>query len=372
MPQLRELTAVLQETTAVVRLQCKSRRDYLHRVKVHSAHIKAVTTTQRALVDALKPLFKEQISRLAAGVAKQERKSIEQLLEKDKDQDQAVRCKSAAGKLVNRLFNAKAATKELIDRALPILACGMVQAAAEQLRQLDVKPKRFTRKTIRTKSTAADLLESQDDLETLLDEAGEWLPAGVPIDQILTELPGSMKERIVKELRESFAQDYWQNISETTGGDAERILEFGVQEGWSVQEMAKALREKLGGDDYAGIRSRNIARTESGNSLNGARRGVLDQIQEDLGSKVAVDLQWLSVLSNTTRPAHAALDGVPADDEGLWDLNGVRVPWPAHPDLPPEDRCNCLCGIIPALGMDANEAGQLIEDYYSRQEEESE
>lgn len=53
-------------------------------------------------------------------------------------------------------------------------------------------------------------------------------------------------------------------------------------------------------------------------------------------------LTWLSVLGTTTRATHAMLDGVPADEDGLWELGGVRVPWPGHWSLEAGERCNCF------------------------------
>jgi hypothetical protein len=55
---------------------------------------------------------------------------------------------------------------------------------------------------------------------------------------------------------------------------------------------------------------------------------------------------WLSVLGNTTRDTHAALDGVPEDSEGLWNLGGVDIPWPSHVSLPPDERINCFPGNV--------------------------
>jgi hypothetical protein len=69
-----------------------------------------------------------------------------------------------------------------------------------------------------------------------------------------------------------------------------------------------------------------------------------------------INKSWLSVLGNTTRDAHADLDGVMADADGLWDLNGVKIPWPGHVSLPASDRCNCQCTIVTEFGVGAPEA----------------
>ena len=214
-------------------------------------------------------------------------------------------------------------------------------------------------------STASEWLADQD--ADLLEDLPQFAPGSIPF-RLATELPTPIRQRVIGNLRESFKQDYWKNISETTAGDAERILEQGLTEGWSTRQMATELRERLGGDDYARTRSYNIARTESGNALNGARKSTMDQLSEDL-PKLKLRPSWLSVLGTTTRDTHAALDGVPADEDGLWDLAGYMVPWPGHVSLPPEERCGCQCSVTTDFGMGSDEAGELISDYYQRQEE---
>ena len=214
-------------------------------------------------------------------------------------------------------------------------------------------------------TTATDWLnDNPDDMETL-DDLVE--ASGLEGFGILTEMPEAMKERIADLLKESFSQDYWETISETTGGAAERILLQGLDEGWSIRDMAKELREKLGGDEYARARANNIARTEAKAACNGSRKECINQVQEDMGDKISVRPVWISVLGPTTREEHADLDGVPADKDGMWNLAGMMIPYPGHYSLGPEQRCNCQCSIFSELGMDEDEAREEISDYYERQ-----
>lgn len=214
-----------------------------------------------------------------------------------------------------------------------------------------------------TKTTTATewLMEHPDDVAKLEEML---VDLGLPY-QVFTELPPWMKKNIVQRLNESFQQDYWAKISEATAGDAEMWLTKGLQEGWSIRDMAQRMaysfQEETG--KYAMRRAENIARTESGNALNGARKGVMDQLAEDLGDRVPMKAVWMSVLGNTTRDSHAALDGVPADKNGMWYLGGVNVPWPGHYSLPPSERCNCQCSIVTEFGMLDGDAMQLIQEY---------
>jgi len=103
------------------------------------------------------------------------------------------------------------------------------------------------------------LLDNPEDVEALSE-----LLMGVedlPI-RLWTEIPKWMKQEIANQLKVTFEQPYWDDIAKTTLGDAERALEAGLQEGWSIRKIASQMRESLGGDRYAKVRALNIARTE--------------------------------------------------------------------------------------------------------------
>ena len=284
-----------------------------------------------------------------------------------------LKAKTEAQRVVGRIFSPKRWRSKLVDRLLPVMALGMAKAVAAEYKVLgiDIRRRRKQAKEVATgiyaKASRAStwLEENPEDLE----ELDEMIRAtGLPGTNLFTEMPKAMKQRVVRNLNESFKQDYWDNISETTGGNAETILEEGLQNGWSMQEIASKLREELGGDDYARTRSRNIARTEAGNALNGARKEEMESLRADVGDKVPMRSTWVSVLGTTTRAEHADLDGVPADDDGLWDLGGYMIPWPGHISLPPDMRCNCQCTVVMEFGVDDDSARSQIDDYIDRQE----
>jgi len=327
-----------------------------------SVHQQLTAKVERQMQRVLIPFFKEQVEEMASRLEKMDRKELE---------DQLQTKSTTPPKLLNKIFDPKDWKDELVNRLLPIMAVGMAKAMVGQMLAMGVdirQPRRRKDKTNQVKTTTATdwLNENPNDLA-----AWEELIESIDVDgmSILTELPPQMKRRIAKHLNESFSQDYWDGISATTGGNAETILREGLRDGWSIVDMAKELRASLGGDSYARVRAFNIARTESGNALNGARSGVMDQLMEDLGEEVPVKKVWLSVLGTTTRDTHANLDGVPADKNGNWNLSGYRIPWPGHVSLPPGERCNCQCTLSYEWGMRDEDAQRLIEDYYAGSEE---
>jgi hypothetical protein len=122
-------------------------------------------------------------------------------------------------------------------------------------------------------------------------------------------------------------------------------------------------------DEYYHHRGENIARTEAGNALNGARSAAMDRFEDQVPGLV-MKKEWLSVLGETTRDSHARLDGVPEGPDGMWELAGIRIPWPAHFELPAGERCNCQCTLTWGWGLGDDEAEHLIEEYNERLAEE--
>lgn len=311
----------------------------LRRMAKHGIHIKQVEDLERSLTKELIPFFQNQIDSIVSNLNSLQKKSST----------------SEASVIIDLVFDSRKWDEELKNIVLPILANSMIKVIEDQMSRLGVSLAKST--------TASDWLENhQDDW----DELAELMEAeGF---QIATEFPVWMKLSISRILTQTFEQDYWESINDTTGADAEKFLKEGLLKGWSIRRIAREMASDFEGgtSKYNRMRATRIARTESANALNGARRAGIDNLINDLGPQIPMKPTWLSVLADTTRDAHAALDGVPADEDGLWSLGGVRIPWPAHYSLPDENRINCLCTVSLEFGMQEDEALQLIQEHEQR------
>ncbi len=328
--------AIVEVGAAVVDLVDLRRRAAIDRTVKREVKREASRQIQRrqieavedALIKALMPMFKAQIEEAAD--------RLEELSGKGVEIAQIKSVSDAANNLADQTINPSEWDGELTDIVFPILAKSMGQVAAATLLEVGID----VRKSVvvgTVKSTASEWLASH----------GEGPPPGVG-----TEFPDWMKDAIGEQLEETFEQNYWLEIHKTTRNDIARFLDTGIKEGLSIRDMARQITTALGlepgGDpdlDYARIRAMRIARTESKNALSGARDISINALKEEMGEAGRfVSKSWLSVLGATTRDAHAGLDGVLADENGLFNLNGVFIPWPAHVSLPPGDRINCFIG----------------------------
>jgi predicted ABC-type ATPase len=303
-------------------LAVRAAKRKVNRTAIRAAQIKMHEEAVERMTDELEPFFMKQV------------KSAASKLRGASGDDPA--------KLAKQIFKPRQWDKPLIDAALPPMAAAMVEGAVDSLAGVGIR-----------------LLKSSQKATT----ASEWLASeglgGIP--GVSTELPTWLGEEIKDGLTETFEQDYWKGINDTTLDDMESMLAKGLTEGQSVRTMAAEMT-KLG-PQFSKTRAERIARTEMAHALNGGRDASIRGLKEELGEAGEfIGKSWLSVLGNTTRDTHANLDGVLADENGMWNLGGVDVPWPGHISLPPEERINCQCTIVMEADVSEEQMQGLIEE----------
>ncbi len=312
---MNNIAHIIRTASGLVRTHGELARQQWRRDVVYAMHLKQISKTERSIAEAATEVLAKHIKEAVNG-----------LLSLDK----------AADSLLSSLIDLDRWRREIIDGVFPPTAQAFGEGALSFMLVHGVDSSRAVRADGRKATTASEWIEQQTDIE---------LPRGIN-----TEWPSWLIDASVKELRESFSQDYWQSIAETTSGDINRVLEEGLQEGASIAEMARTIRDRFS-PEYTLNRGRTIARTESANALNGGRDAAYKKLKEDAAEvNKFLHKEWLSVLSNTTRDSHANLDGAIADSDGMWELAGVRIPWPAHYTLPAEERVNCQCTITTVFG----------------------
>jgi len=192
----------------------------------------------------------------------------------------------------------------------------------------------------------------------LLEEGGDdamdfWATvseiAGATITAFSTEVPEWLKAAAREQLSEVFQYDYWLNVGETTREAVRATIERGINDGLSIREVADLIQEERG-EGYARYRAVNTARTETNNALNRGASSAIETLEQETG--LEMQKEWMSQYSTTTRPNHAAMDGqVSVGPNKLFafiaqDGNTYNIPEPGDPSLPPEDRCQCGCGVL--------------------------
>jgi SPP1 gp7 family putative phage head morphogenesis protein len=190
-------------------------------------------------------------------------------------------------------------------------------------------------------------VKAADDDESDLIEFGGLEPIAdpQPSDYIPDEMPERMKAAIRSALDELEQQPYWKAIQAATSDRVADLIRGGIDSGQSGSEMAKAIREALGGDG-AKVRAKAIARTETTGAFNAGHQATFDYLDDE---GLIAGKTWLAITDNRLRESHAALNNVTVRAKDEFDVGGSPAPYPGHFSLPPEERVNCRCTVIGAI-----------------------
>ena len=153
------------------------------------------------------------------------------------------------------------------------------------------------------------------------------------------ELGEEVARAIWRELNRMAEQPYWGAIQAETERRLTAIIGDGLLEGQSTYKIGMNIREHLGGMP-ANKRAQRIARTETSAALNAGHQQQADAMAAE---GLAVSKTWTTVGDGDVRECHAALEGVGTDVRGMFDVEGVLVPYPAHWSLPAKQRIGCRC-----------------------------
>ena len=133
-------------------------------------------------------------------------------------------------------------------------------------------------------------------------------------------------------------------ISQTTANKIKRIVEAGLLNGDSVDEMARELERDV---IFSAKRARTIARTESTKAVNMAT----DQAYTTAANNgINIRKEWLSSRDDKVRDTHVELDGqiVNVNEKFVVPSTGDSTDTPAGFGIASED-INCRCTLIPVI-----------------------
>lgn len=127
------------------------------------------------------------------------------------------------------------------------------------------------------------------------------------------------------------------DINDTTAEKIRKILTAGVDEGQSVDQIAKSIKEAF--NDFSDTRSVMIARTEVAQAVNGGRFGLLEEEGAD-------SHEWLNSADDRVRESHIAEDGNVVKVGESFPI--TRLLYPCDPNGDPEEIIQCRCISLPA------------------------
>lgn len=200
----------------------------------------------------------------------------------------------------------------------------------------------------------ASLLAMSEEMQILQKQLGrQWLSVWTltgndALDDVYARLGKPRPLDLVFGSREAAVSAYdlsSYQISQTTAEKIKKIVEQGLLNGDSVEEIAKALDQRA---IFGRERARLIARTESTKAVNMATNEAYNTAANE---GINIRKEWLSSRDELVRDTHVELDGqiVGVNDEFTVPSTGNKAESPASFGIASED-INCRCTLIPVIG----------------------
>jgi len=160
--------------------------------------------------------------------------------------------------------------------------------------------------------------------------------AAAMLDVTLAEADGLPKVRMFRDATAQTAAYVtdartvrWRSLEATTRQRLDKVLNTSASEGWGYARTERAIRREF--RDMAASRAETIARTETANAYESARRIVAQGVRAD---GEVVEQRWLVT--------YACCDLCAMNEQAGW--MPLDAPYPSGSDKPPEHP-NCRCSV---------------------------
>lgn len=124
-------------------------------------------------------------------------------------------------------------------------------------------------------------------------------------------------------------------INRTTEDQLREIVTHGTQQGMSINEISKLIRERV--PHMSSLRGHVIARTETHTAANWANQTSAEQ------SGIDMHKEWCSGSDARVRETHMEADGQTVPLKGAFDVGGEMLEYPGDPSGAADEIINCRC-----------------------------
>lgn len=173
------------------------------------------------------------------------------------------------------------------------------------------------------------------------------------------------KNAIAASLSNVFGEVALRNWGIEALGRVRTAISEGLALGQSYPEMMRDLKRYINTENFKIMR---ILRTE----LHDAQEaGTAAGYEAALDQGIEGRMVWIASLDGSTRPTHAAMDGVARDEDGMFRGAIGKTPYPGWEGLPAEERISCRCTMrfevegFPPLVRRSREDGVIPYQTYS-------
>lgn len=140
-------------------------------------------------------------------------------------------------------------------------------------------------------------------------------------------------EEILKYFRLNLFNKVVLPISETTQEWIRKVLQEGIPQGWTLDQMIEEINRK----DYLDGRVERILRTEINRAINYGNQLAANTYEYKTKKR------WIAVHDSRTRHWHLDADGQTVDIDQAFNIGGEMMDFPGDPDASAANVINCRC-----------------------------
>lgn len=130
-----------------------------------------------------------------------------------------------------------------------------------------------------------------------------------------------------------------EQVQERMTGDISEALAEAYEDGMGIPEMAQMLQDEVF-PDMQGYEAERVARTESISAANRGRQSGFEDADVPYQ-------RWMARDDSQTRHSHNEADNQVVEVGEQFEVGGHSARFPGDPSLPPGERINCRCIILP-------------------------
>lgn len=170
-------------------------------------------------------------------------------------------------------------------------------------------------------------------------------------------------ERMQIVARSGVMTDRIVGIDQVTSLQISRIIEDGLADGLSVEEMKRQIIGTTRLQPLNGTlnqRARRIARTEI---VTASNKGSLEGAKS---TGLNFGKQWVTTIDGRERSAHRGMNGVTVPNGENFEVNGDSMEYPGDPSGTAKNVINCRCAMVFVTGDEQIQAPKIAGDYQNK------
>lgn len=158
----------------------------------------------------------------------------------------------------------------------------------------------------------------------------------------ISRIPKIIADRVGTYVDDLMGREHWQGILHSVGDAMQNAVEVGKELAIAGRNLAEYVMDTVFGVAEIAARALGVATTETTGAMNGGQQVAREELAK---VQIVVKKKWVDKHDERVRATHrqASIDNQEVNPLDYFIVGGYRCKYPADPDLPAKERCNCRC-----------------------------